>query len=55
MVNRFSKRGIDTPTFTESIGYGSFRCNKEDCTDALIAASKKTFNFFMSEAGRKGG
>jgi len=49
----FTDRGISASA-GESIGYGWYSCNKEDCTDALIEASKKTFRFFMSEAKRNG-
>lgn len=49
----FSDRGISASA-GESIGYGGYSCKKDDCTDALIEASKKTFRFFMSEAKRNG-
>ena len=46
-------KNISRKTFSESIGYGSFSCNDEDCTDELISWIKSTFNFFMSEKGKK--
>lgn len=46
-------RGVSAST-QESIGYGGYSCNKDDCTDALIEATKKTFRFFMSEAKKNG-
>lgn len=47
----FTTRGISASA-GESIGYGWYSCKKDDCTDALIEATKKTFRFFMSEAKR---
>ena len=54
MVKWFADRNITTPIFTESIGYWSYKCWWDDCTDALIKATKKTFSFFMSEAKSNG-
>lgn len=48
---RFSARDV-SPSAWEAIWYGWYSCTKDDCTDALIEASKKTFKFFMSEAKR---
>lgn len=48
---RFSTRDVSASAW-ESIGYWWYSCSKDDCTDALIEASKKTFRFFMSEAKR---
>ena len=53
LAGRFTERGVSASA-GESIGYGGYSCKKEDCTDALIGASKKTFRFFMSEAKRNG-
>ena len=53
LAGRFTERGVSASA-GESIGYGGYSCKKEDCTDALIEASKKTFRFFMSEAKRNG-
>lgn len=39
--------------FSESIGYRSYRCSSNDCTQALIDATKKTFNGFVAE-GKNG-
>ncbi len=47
----FTTRGVSASA-GESIGYGWYSCKKDDCTDALIEATKKTFRFFMSEAKR---
>lgn len=47
----FTDRGV-SPSAWESIWYGWYSCKKDDCTDALIEATKKTFRFFMSEAKR---
>jgi hypothetical protein len=35
--------------FTENIAYQYYSCNKSDCTNEIISALKKWFNFFMSE------
>ena len=51
--DRFTTRGVSASA-GESIWYGGYSCKKDDCTDALIEASKKTFRFFMSEAKRNG-
>ncbi len=40
-------------TFSENIGWNVFRCDKEDCTDDLIASTRSTFDFFLSEKGKK--
>ncbi len=40
-------------TFTENIGYGYYDCAKKDCTQALIAAIRTTFDFYKSEEGKK--
>jgi len=55
----FASRGVN-PTVvsrtkhTENIGYGSFRCTSGDCTDAAIAAIRKTYDFFYSERSYNG-
>ena len=47
-------KNVSRKTFSESIGYGVVKCPKEgDCTDTLIAATKSTWKFFMSEKGRQ--
>lgn len=53
----FSSRGLDfenvnRATFTENIGWGYYKCSKEDCTDDLIKSIRSTFDFFMSEKGK---
>lgn len=35
--------------FTENISYNYYSCNKSDCTQDMINALKKGFNFFMKE------
>ncbi len=55
----FQDRGVN-PTIinrakhTENLGIGSFQCNAADCTDAAIAALKKTYDFFYSEKSYDG-
>ncbi len=36
-------------SFTENIAYQYYSCNSADCTQNLISAIKKWFDFFMSE------
>ena len=50
----FANRGltfknVDSVTFSENIGWGSFKCNSADCTTALLAATRSTFDFFVKE------
>lgn len=54
MFNRFSDLWIEFPysanwaaTFSESIGYNSYKCSKSDCTDDLINAVKKTWTWLI--------
>jgi uncharacterized protein YkwD len=42
-------RNVRRKTFTENIGWGSFSCKKDDCTDELIASIRSTFDYFMGE------
>ena len=35
--------------FTENIAYQWYKCNKSDCTQELVSALRKWFDFFMSE------
>jgi predicted amino acid-binding ACT domain protein len=46
-------KNIARKTFSESIWYGSFRCDDGECTDELINGMKSTFTFFMSEKRKK--
>lgn len=39
--------------FTESIGWSPYACTKADCTKELISAIRYTYNFYMSEKGKK--
>lgn len=55
--NWFSSLGLDFKTvngsaYTENIGWGYFRCKKDDCTGDIINAIRSTFDFFMSEKGK---
>lgn len=43
----FSGKGT---VFSENIAGGSYQCKSWDCTDILLTAMKKNFNFFMNEA-----
>lgn len=45
----FPKEKLWIANFSENIAYQYYKCNKEDCTQDLINALKKWFNFFMSE------
>jgi len=45
--------GYGATAFTENVAYQYYNCNKTDCTDDMIAALKKWFNFFMSERSWK--
>lgn len=50
----FKNRGINPKIInrskhTENLGWGYYKCNKSDCTDALIKSIRKTYNFFYSE------
>lgn len=44
---------IDWAPFTENIGYWSIECSS-NCTTSLITATKKSFNYFMSEKSYNG-
>lgn len=48
-------RGKGKSDYVENIGWDYYSCSSttEDCTDNLIAAIKHTYNFFMSEKGKK--
>lgn len=45
-------KNISKITFSESIGWGTFTCSDNDCTDELTEWIKSTFDFFMSEKGK---
>lgn len=60
MVSWFKEQGLTFPsvkgsTFVENIGWDYYSCpaSEDDCTDRLISSIKKTYNFFMSEKGKK--
>ena len=44
---------IDGAPFTENIGYWMIKCSS-NCTSSLITATKKSFNYFMSEKSYNG-
>lgn len=45
-------KNISKMTYSESIGWGTFSCNDDECSDETIEALKWTFNFYMSEKWR---
>lgn len=47
-------KNINRATFSESLGYGYYKCTQEECTDELIKAVKTTWDFFMKEKDTKG-
>lgn len=53
MLDRFNwlwiNFGYKWTAFTENIAYRYYSCNKPDCTNEMIAALKKWYNFFLSE------
>ena len=55
----FADRGlkfqnVKKTTFSESIGWWYISCPHDtDCTDALIKATKSTWNFYMAEQWKK--
>lgn len=53
ILTRFNGLWIDFDyagtAFTENISYNYYSCTKSDCTNEIITALKKWFNFFMSE------
>ena len=58
IVKRFADRklvfqNINKITFSESIWYWYLTCKDGDCTDALIKATKSTWNFYMAEKWKK--
>ncbi len=55
----FKKRGINPKIVarskhTENIGWGYYKCNSSDCTDALIKSIRKTYDFFYRERSYNG-
>ncbi len=58
MVKWFLGLGVafaneDRSTFSESIGYGTYKCSVKDCTQELIESMRSTFDFYMAEKGKK--
>lgn len=57
--DRFAAQGVyfdesGGTAFTENIAYQYYSCSKDDCTQELINALQKGFDFFMSEASWNG-
>lgn len=46
---RFSQLWAGRSSFSESMGYRGYSCNQADCTQALLNATKKSFDAFMKE------
>lgn len=46
---------VHSKTFTENIGWGVYQCKRTDCTRQLIKAMRSTFDFYLSEKGKKSG
>lgn len=49
---RFARQGVIPNLFTESNGRNVYRCERSDCTSALIDKIYTTYEFFASEKGR---
>ena len=49
----FAKETGGKSAFSESVGYRSFNCTSNDCTEAFITATKRVFDTFASE-GKNG-
>ena len=58
ILDRFNGFGIpfnyNSTAFTENIAYQAYTCKKSDCTQEMIAALKKGFDFFMKEKSYNG-
>lgn len=39
-------------TFTENIGWGMYKCNKQDCTQNLIDSIRTTYDMYLNERGK---
>lgn len=46
---KFANIGSGKSAFSESMGYRWYACKSGDCTDALLTATKKSFDAFMKE------
>lgn len=58
MTNRFTSRWlkflkIGGSTFSESIWWNTYSCNKKDCTEDLSKAVYKTFALYLKEKWKK--
>lgn len=47
-----SFQNVNRITFTENIGWGVYRCSKEDCTQDMINAIRSTYTMYLSERGK---
>ncbi len=45
-------KNIKRATFSESIAWNEFYCNKKDCTNEVKKAIKRSFDFFVWEKGK---
>jgi uncharacterized protein YkwD len=61
IMDRFGGLNIFFPSatngrasFSESVGWGYYKCSSSDCTDTLITQLKTTRDFFMSEKKSNG-
>ena len=46
---KFTRETAGKSAFSESIGYRTYRCSSQDCTQELIDATKKIFDGFAAE------
>jgi uncharacterized protein YkwD len=46
-------KNINHATFTENIGWGVYKCRAKDCTSTMIRAIRTTFDYYLSEKGKK--
>ncbi len=45
-------KNVNRMTYSESIGYGSYSCTVNDCTQTLITALRSTFDYYLKEKKR---
>ncbi|MFA6039102.1 MAG: CAP domain-containing protein [Candidatus Peribacteraceae bacterium] len=53
----FADRGVtfanvNRTTFTENIGWGTYRCTTDDCTSSMIRSIRSTFRFYLAERNK---
>ncbi len=46
-------RNVERITFTESIGWGTVRCQTGDCTERFLEAIRSTFDFYVAERDKQ--